>query len=217
MLEPAFDFTTYSSQHSFVANGLASHNCPSDTSEGDSCGLVKHLALLTHVTTDDDEVSIARLCFNFGVEDVDLLSGEEEINAAASSIGPPGTTGNGALDSVVLVTINGKLLDVHRFHTAVSQFPRSAAQWSDSHFRFHLRERTVKDNFSSLRTVVVSGRPLIIIVSRRRPPCVESAPGFGSPLEPYIRRFPRLKDSWNMSMRMRGKQCMYHRPRIRHQ
>ena len=29
--------------------------CPSDTPEGESCGLVKNLALMTHVTTDDEE------------------------------------------------------------------------------------------------------------------------------------------------------------------
>ena len=29
--------------------------CPSDTPEGESCGLVKNLSLLTHVTTDEDE------------------------------------------------------------------------------------------------------------------------------------------------------------------
>lgn len=29
--------------------------CPSDTPEGEACGLVKNLALMTHVTTDDEE------------------------------------------------------------------------------------------------------------------------------------------------------------------
>jgi DNA-directed RNA polymerase beta subunit len=33
--------------------------CPSDTPEGESCGLVKNLALLTHVTTGDDEGAAA--------------------------------------------------------------------------------------------------------------------------------------------------------------
>jgi len=42
--------------------------CPSDTPEGESCGLVKNLALLTHVTTDEDTAAIARLCYNLGVE-----------------------------------------------------------------------------------------------------------------------------------------------------
>ena len=47
--------------------------CPSDTPEGEACGLVKNLALSTHVTTDDDEEPIRRLCFSLGVEDVHLL------------------------------------------------------------------------------------------------------------------------------------------------
>jgi len=51
--------------------------CPADTPEGESCGLVKNLALKTHVTTDDEEGPIERLCYSLGVEDVSLLSGEE--------------------------------------------------------------------------------------------------------------------------------------------
>jgi DNA-directed RNA polymerase III subunit RPC2 len=42
--------------------------CPSDTPEGESCGLVKNLALVTHVTTDEREEPIERLAFNLGVE-----------------------------------------------------------------------------------------------------------------------------------------------------
>lgn len=33
--------------------------CPCDTPEGESCGLVKNLALLTHVTSDEDSAPIA--------------------------------------------------------------------------------------------------------------------------------------------------------------
>ena len=42
-----------------------------------SCGLVKNLALMTHVTTDLPEAPIVRLAFNLGVEDIHLLTGEE--------------------------------------------------------------------------------------------------------------------------------------------
>lgn len=51
--------------------------CPSDTPEGESCGLVKNLALMTHITTEGDETTVMRLAFNAGVEDLFLLSGEE--------------------------------------------------------------------------------------------------------------------------------------------
>ncbi|KAK6158458.1 hypothetical protein DH2020_005772 [Rehmannia glutinosa] len=51
--------------------------CPCDTPEGEACGLVKNLALMTHVTTDEDEGPLISLCFSLGVEDLELLSGEE--------------------------------------------------------------------------------------------------------------------------------------------
>uniref|UniRef100_A0A914HEK2 DNA-directed RNA polymerase subunit beta n=1 Tax=Globodera rostochiensis TaxID=31243 RepID=A0A914HEK2_GLORO len=44
--------------------------CPADTPEGESCGLVKNLSLLSHITTDSDEAPILRLLYNFGVQDV---------------------------------------------------------------------------------------------------------------------------------------------------
>lgn len=42
--------------------------CPSDTPEGEACGLVKNLALMTHITTDVDEQPIVKLAFMLGVE-----------------------------------------------------------------------------------------------------------------------------------------------------
>ncbi|CAL8109808.1 unnamed protein product [Orchesella dallaii] len=51
--------------------------CPADTPEGEACGLVKNLALMTHITTEVEEQPILRLLFNLGVEDAMLLSGEE--------------------------------------------------------------------------------------------------------------------------------------------
>lgn len=48
--------------------------CPCDTPEGESCGLVKNLALMTHVTTDEEEsplislVCLWLLKFNFVCE-----------------------------------------------------------------------------------------------------------------------------------------------------
>ncbi|CAH1244351.1 POLR3B [Branchiostoma lanceolatum] len=69
--------------------------CPSDTPEGEACGLVKNLALMTHITTDSEEQPIQRLAFNLGVEDVHLLSGEE-LNSQDS----------------YLVMLNGNILGV---------------------------------------------------------------------------------------------------------
>ena len=52
--------------------------CPADTPEGEACGLVKNLALLSHITTDEEDTTpIERLCRDLGVEDVRRLSGNE--------------------------------------------------------------------------------------------------------------------------------------------
>ncbi|KAE8752263.1 hypothetical protein FOCC_FOCC001056 [Frankliniella occidentalis] len=71
--------------------------CPSDTPEGEACGLVKNLALMTHITTEVEEGPIVRLAYNVGVEDVSLLGGDE-IN------GP----------QVYMVFLNGNILGVCR-------------------------------------------------------------------------------------------------------
>lgn len=51
--------------------------CPSDTPEGESCGLVKNLALTTHVTTDTPEESLLRIAIDLGMEDANLIGGDE--------------------------------------------------------------------------------------------------------------------------------------------
>lgn len=51
--------------------------CPCDTPEGEACGLVKNLALMTHVTTDENEGPLISLCYALGVENLELLSAEE--------------------------------------------------------------------------------------------------------------------------------------------
>jgi len=60
--------------------------CPADTPEGEACGLVKNLALMTHITTDDEEAPTIRLAFNLGVEDVHLMSGEELSSGTSCSV-----------------------------------------------------------------------------------------------------------------------------------
>ena len=53
---------------------------------GESCGLVKNLALMTHITTEVDDGPIIRLAFNVGVEDIHLLSGEELSNKSIFTV-----------------------------------------------------------------------------------------------------------------------------------
>lgn len=70
--------------------------CPADTPEGEACGLVKNLALLAHITTDEESEAIERLCRDCGVEDVTLLSGHEIHSRNA-----------------FLVLLNGLIVGVH--------------------------------------------------------------------------------------------------------
>jgi len=51
--------------------------CTSDTPEGEACGLVKNLALMTHITTEDREEPVRELIFILGAEDVTSASGLE--------------------------------------------------------------------------------------------------------------------------------------------
>lgn len=51
--------------------------CPSDTPEGEACGLVKNLALMTHITTDIGEETVKKAAFMLGVEDINLITGAE--------------------------------------------------------------------------------------------------------------------------------------------
>ncbi|CAK5062073.1 unnamed protein product [Meloidogyne enterolobii] len=60
--------------------------CPADTPEGESCGLVKNLALLSHITTDSDETPILGLLYNCGVQDLRSLKFNVIHNPAYSLI-----------------------------------------------------------------------------------------------------------------------------------
>lgn len=51
--------------------------CPSDTPEGEACGLIKNLALMTHITTDSNDAPLKCLVFTLGVEDINVVSGSD--------------------------------------------------------------------------------------------------------------------------------------------
>ena len=48
--ELVYDFTTRSDNHSFVASSFVTHNCPVETPEGQSIGIVKNISFMTHMT-----------------------------------------------------------------------------------------------------------------------------------------------------------------------
>ena len=80
--------------------------CTSDTPEGEACGLVKNLALMTHITTDNEEEPIIRLIFSLGIEDIAMLSGKELYD-----------------DGAHVIYLNGTIVGVTRFpHRFVHNF-----------------------------------------------------------------------------------------------
>ncbi len=78
--------------------------CPSDTPEGESCGLVKNLALTTHISVDHDAEKVVDLVLSLGVEDTTLLR--------AGDAWRPG---------VFVVLVNGALVGVHSRVTLLAQ------------------------------------------------------------------------------------------------
>jgi DNA-directed RNA polymerase beta subunit/intein/homing endonuclease len=56
--ELVYDFTTRSDNHSFVASSFVTHNCPAETPEGQSIGVVKNISYLTHITIPTNSSSL---------------------------------------------------------------------------------------------------------------------------------------------------------------
>lgn len=65
--------------------------CPSDTPEGEACGLVKNLALMTHITTDNEEAPVKKMVSILGAQDVHTVSGKEMYAPGAHMIFINGT------------------------------------------------------------------------------------------------------------------------------
>jgi DNA-directed RNA polymerase beta subunit len=65
-----YDFTTTSNNHSFIANGFITHNCPSETPDGHMVGIVKNMALMAVITIGSDpEAIISILKEDIGTKD----------------------------------------------------------------------------------------------------------------------------------------------------
>ena len=56
--ELVYDFTTYSENHSFVAQGFAVSNCTAESPEGQSIGVVKNISYMAHITIPTNSASL---------------------------------------------------------------------------------------------------------------------------------------------------------------
>ena len=72
--------------------------CPSDTPEGEACGLIKNLALMTTITHDSDVGLLSKLIYDLGVESIFLVSGSELYRDIKT----------------YLVFLNGVIFGIHR-------------------------------------------------------------------------------------------------------
>jgi len=70
--EPVYDFTTYSENHSFVADGFVVSNC-SETPEGQSIGVVKNISYLAHITIPTNSSSLYEYVQPF-IEPIETMS-----------------------------------------------------------------------------------------------------------------------------------------------
>jgi DNA-directed RNA polymerase III subunit RPC2 len=94
--------------------------CPSDTPEGEACGLVKNLALMTHITNDEEEDYLVQLCFGLGVQDIQLHSGVDfyarRNDATKKNVFSPEPVSK-QRESIVyyhyFVFLNGNILGIH--------------------------------------------------------------------------------------------------------
>ncbi|XP_059153930.1 DNA-directed RNA polymerase III subunit RPC2-like [Physella acuta] len=97
--------------------------CPSDTPEGEACGLVKNLALMTHITVDVDEGPIARIAVSLGVEDIENLSRDEVSSPDFYTVFLNGNILGMTSHYQRLVTIFRKLRRAGYINAFVSIFP----------------------------------------------------------------------------------------------
>ena len=56
--ELVYDFTTRSDNHSFIASSFVTHNCPAETPEGQSIGVVKNISYMSHITIPTNSSSL---------------------------------------------------------------------------------------------------------------------------------------------------------------
>jgi DNA-directed RNA polymerase beta subunit/intein/homing endonuclease len=74
--ELVYDFTTRSDNHSFVASSFVVSNCPAETPEGQSIGVVKSISTMTHLTITTNSSSLYTYVEPF-IKSVNIASPKE--------------------------------------------------------------------------------------------------------------------------------------------
>ncbi|KAI0052502.1 beta and beta-prime subunits of DNA dependent RNA-polymerase [Auriscalpium vulgare] len=127
--------------------------CPSDTPEGEACGLVKNLALMTHITTDVEEEPVIKVAYMLGVEDISQATGTE--------IYGPGT---------FVVHVNGTIIGLTRFPARfVHNFRRlrragRVSEFVSAYINHHHRTVNIASDGGRIcrpMIIVENGRPMV--------------------------------------------------------
>ena len=102
--DDVYDFTTDSKNHSFIANGFVTHNCPSETPDGHMVGIVKNMALMAVITIGSDPESILSILKE------DIITGfKVKTNENNTKITPILDASPYQMDEQVRIFINGNL------------------------------------------------------------------------------------------------------------
>ena len=106
--------------------------CPSDTPEGEACGLVKNLALMTHITTQDEEPPILQAMRSLNVSDMQDCDSADMYARHHSLVFLNGTPVAWTLDSVSFA----RAFRASRRRGAVSAF--TSIHRNDHHNSVHI-------------------------------------------------------------------------------
>lgn len=84
-INSAFEKTRKTSGPRSLQNSQWGLVCPCDTPEGEACGLIKNLALMTHITTNvgpEDRKKLIDYCYDIGgVENIDCVTSGARMNS----------------------------------------------------------------------------------------------------------------------------------------
>ena len=108
--EKVYDFTTISPNHSFIANGFVTHNCPAETPDGSSVGIVKSLSLMAYITIGSDPeliISILKEHIPYDYREKNVTNNEKPTSGIDTEIIPILEARPDQLDSQVLIFLNG--------------------------------------------------------------------------------------------------------------
>jgi DNA-directed RNA polymerase beta subunit/intein/homing endonuclease len=82
-IEPVYDFTTISENHSFYANGVVVKNCPVTSPEGERAGLIKSIAITCYPSIEQSDILLTTLMQEYRYNPINRdkdLNGENLLN-----------------------------------------------------------------------------------------------------------------------------------------